>query len=322
MQDGEDTDPAANTLASAVLGFFSNGGRRLYIVNLGDDASMIGADDIALLDAIDGISIVAAPGYTDDGSVEAVLTSCEGRKDRFAVLDTADPADRLTDLQKSHADGGLRPRDAARGVAAVYTPWIEIYEPMGGRRMMVPPSGHICGVYAGTDGMRGVHKAPANVQVRGALGLSHRISGAQQDLLNPRGINCIRQFENGIKVWGARTLSEQSSEHRYVPVRRLVTMISQSIQQGTQWVVFEPNDLTLWKSLRRDIGSFLHTLWRDGALAGAKASDAFFVKCDSETTTQDDIDAGRVIAMVGIAPVKPAEFVIFRIGQSTAEAPE
>ena len=318
--DAQTEPPEANTLANAVAGFFANGGRRAYIINLGEEADAVTDADMALLDAIDWISMVAAPGFTDDVSVEALMASCEGRSDRFAMIDMAEPGDDITQLATTMAKGGLRPRDAERGIAATYTPWIEVNDPLGAGRVTVPPSGHMCGVYAATDGLRGVHKAPANVPIRGVLGLSQRISTAQQDLLNPVGVNCIRVFSSGIRVWGARTLAADSSEFRYVPVRRLVTMISESIRTGTQWVVFEPNDLTLWKSLRRDIGSFLYGLWRDGALAGAKASDAYFVKCDAETTTQADIDAGRVICTIGIAPVKPAEFVIIRIGQSAAQS--
>lgn len=307
--------PAVDVLSAAVAGFFANGGSLLYIVNLGPDSGSIREEDMALIAGIDGISLVAAPGYTDADSIGAILSDCEKRRDRFAVLDAQDTND-ITDYLKPQAEGGLRPGTTDRGVAAVYVPWIEIADPLVKRRIMVPPSGHLCGAYAMTDGTRGVHKAPANLALRGALGVSQRISQDQQKLLNPKGVNCIRSFDSGIRVWGARTLAPSTSEYRYVPVRRLVTMISQSIQQGTEWVVFEPNDLTLWKSLRRDIGSFLHRLWSDGALAGAQPRDAYFVKCDEETTTQANIDEGEVVALIGIAPVKPAEFVIIRIGQS------
>ena len=305
--------------ATAVAGFFLNGGRKAYVVDIGEAETLTG-DDLALIEAIEGISLVAAPGFTDIESHEALLADCERRKDRFAVLDTDESIEPLTDLTRSRQDGGARPRTSDRGIAALYTPWITVVDALTGERVDVPPSGHVCGLYATTDGTRGVHKAPANAPLRGALGVARRISAREQELLNPAGVNCIRVFESGIRVWGARTLADASSDFRYVPVRRLVTMISQSIERGTRWVVFEPNDLTLWKSIRRDVGNFLNGLWRDGALAGAAPEQAYFVKCDAETTTQTDIDEGRVVALIGIAPVKPAEFVIIRIGQSVGQS--
>ena len=305
-------------LAQAVDGFFGNGGSRLYIVNVGTNAEKITTEDLALIAAIDGISLIAAPGYTDAESVEAILTDCEARGDRFAVLDMAEGGT-LQDMTQVQAAGGLRPRTTDLGLAAVYTPWIEILDPITGLRVAAPPSGHLCGVYAGVDATRGVWKAPANIGLRGALGLTRQLSSAEQDILNPVGVNCIRVFADGIRVWGARTLGDAASDWRYVPVRRLTLMIAQSVEEGTRWAVFEPNDLTLWRSLRRDIGAFLQTMWRAGALMGAKPEDAFFVKCDAETITQADIDAGRVNMLIGIAPVKPTEFVIIRISQSAGQ---
>ncbi len=306
-------------LAQAVKGFFGNGGSRLYIVNVGASAEKISTDDLALIAAIDGISLIAAPGYTDAESVEAILTDCEARGDRFAVLDMAEGGT-LQDMTQVQAAGGLRPRTTDQGLAAVYTPWIEILDPITGLRVSAPPSGHLCGAYAGVDATRGVWKSPANIGLRGALGLTRQFSSTEQDILNPAGVNCIRMFADGIRVWGARTLGDAAGDWRYVPVRRLSLMIAQSIKEGTRWAVFEPNDLTLWISLSRDIGAFLQTMWRAGALMGAKPEDAFFVKCDAETVAQADIDAGRVNMLIGIAPVKPAEFVIIRISQSAGQA--
>jgi phage tail sheath protein FI len=183
----------------------------------------------------------------------------------------------------------------------------------------VPPSGHIAGIYARTDATRGVHKAPANESIRGALNVTYRFTGEEQGELNPLGVNCIRFFaREGIRVWGARTLAAEASEWRYVNVRRLFNMIEESIAQSTRWVVFEPNDMSLWKAIRRDVSAFLMNLWRDGALMGTTPDEAFFVKCDEETNPPEVIDAGRVITVIGLAPVKPAEFVIFRIGQHAA----
>ncbi len=184
---------------------------------------------------------------------------------------------------------------------------------------IAPPSGHLAGIYARTDSTRGVHKAPANEQIRGALNVNYRVSQDEQAVLNPEGVNCIRLFSReGIRVWGARTIAASDSEWRYLNVRRLFIMIKESIARSTRWVVFEPNDRFLWKSIRRDISAFLTLLWRQGALMGASPEESFFVQCDEETNTPEVIDAGRVVTMIGIAPVKPAEFVIFRIGQSAA----
>jgi hypothetical protein len=179
----------------------------------------------------------------------------------------------------------------------------------------MPPSGYMAGIYARSDGERGVHKAPATELVRGALGLRYTVTKGEQDILNPKGINCIREFPNrGIRVWGARTISSDAS-WRYINVRRLFNMVEQSIEIGTQWAVFEPNDQRLWKRITRDITAFLLRIWRQGALFGASPEDAFYVKCDSETNPPEVIDAGQLVCEIGMCPVKPAEFVIFRIGQ-------
>lgn len=184
--------------------------------------------------------------------------------------------------------------------------------------MLAPPSGHLAGVWARTDALRGVHKAPANTPIAGVLDLERRISKSDQELLNPAGINCIRYFPgDGILVWGARTLAQEASEFRYVSVRRLTNMIKESVLQGTRWAVFEPNHHPLWAALRRDVNAFLTTVWRDGALVGRTPQEAFFVKCDEETNPPDVRDAGMVVTVIGIAPVKPAEFVVFKLVQST-----
>jgi hypothetical protein len=187
---------------------------------------------------------------------------------------------------------------------------------------MVPPSGHVAGVWARTDGSRGVHKAPANEVVLGANGLGMQVTHEEQGGLNQKGINCIRAFPGrGIRIWGARTLSSDP-EWRYLNVRRLFNFICESIIEGTQWAVFEPNDQGLWTRLRISTENFLTRVWRDGALFGGTPTEAFYVKCDSETNPPDVIEAGQVVVEVGIAPVKPAEFVIFKISQFTAGAAE
>jgi phage tail sheath protein FI len=211
-----------------------------------------------------------------------------------------------------------KPRDSKYG--AYYFPWIQVYDPDKGN-IFVPPSGHIAGVYSRTDSDRGVHKAPANEIVRGALDVGYQVTFDEHALLNPRGVNCLRLFsQDGIRLYGARTLADAASEWRYTSVRRLFAMIEKSIAQGTRWVVFEPNAEPLWKSIVRDVSAFLTLLWRQGALKGATAEEAFFVKCDAETNPQEVIDAGQVVTVIGCAPVKPAEFVIFRIGQGAGGA--
>jgi hypothetical protein len=199
--------------------------------------------------------------------------------------------------------------------AAFYYPWIKVYDSITKLYKPIPPGGHVAGIYARSDIERGVHKAPANEKVRGVKELEFQITKGEQDILNPRGVNCIRFFPGrGIRVWGARTLSSNTL-WKYINVRRLFIFIEESIEEGTQWVVFEPNDQKLWARVKQTITQFLTRVWRDGALMGSTPEEAFFVKCDRTTMTQDDIDNGRLICIIGIAPVKPAEFVIFRIAQ-------
>jgi Bacteriophage tail sheath protein len=200
---------------------------------------------------------------------------------------------------------------------ALYYPWLAVTNPLGGdgANLLVPPSGHIAGIYARTDEERGVHKAPANSVVLGAVDLELNVTKGEQDTLNPVGINCIRAFPGqGIRVWGARTLASDPA-WRYVNVRRLFNYVEASIEAGTQWVVFEPNDQDLWARVRRDISAFLRRVWHSGALFGATPEQAFYVKCDEELNPPEVRDVGQLIIEVGMAPVKPAEFVIFRISQ-------
>ena len=214
---------------------------------------------------------------------------------------------------------------------AFYHPWLMVQDPETAAPIAVPPAGHVAGVYARTDLERGVHKAPANAVIEdvfagdaGGQGpLVSTLTAAEQEILNPRGVNCLRDFRDqgrGVRVWGARTASSEG-EWRYVNLRRLALFVEQSLLAGTRWVMFEPNDEPLWHRVTGTVSRFLGTLWRDGALMGASPEEAFFVKCDRTTMSQNDIDNGRLICLVGIAPVKPAEFVIFRIGQKTADSP-
>jgi phage tail sheath protein FI len=258
---------------------------------------------------VDEISIICAPDHHKVANLHQDLIShCQILKDRFAVLHSNPSSDTLSNVPNIRP-----PQDTT--YAAFYFPWIKIINPLTNQETRIPPSGHVIGIYADTDINRGVHKAPANVVVAGATGLEFSITKGEQDLLNPRGVNCLRAFPGrGIRVWGART-SSTNTLWKYINVRRLFIFIEESIEEGTQWVVFEPNDYRLWARVRQTITQFLTTIWRNGALMGRKAEEAFFVKCDRTTMTQDDIDNGRLICIIGIAPVKPAEFVIFRLTQ-------
>jgi uncharacterized protein len=246
-----------------------------------------------------------------------MLAHAENAKDRIAILDP--PPDLLP---QDVLEWRMNTAGYDSKFATLYYPWLEVMDPLTRRPIMVPPSGHMAGVWARTDNTRGVHKAPANEVVLGVNGLAFQITHEEQGGLNQRGINCIRSFPGrGIRVWGARTLSSDP-EWRYLNVRRLFNYISESIMEGTQWAVFEPNDERLWIRLRISVSSFLTRTWREGALFGATPDEAFYVKCDGETNPPDVIDAGQVVMEIGISPVKPAEFVIFRISQYTAGASE
>ncbi|MGR3794248.1 phage tail sheath family protein [Vannielia sp. SX4] len=300
------------TLATAVRGFFDNGGARLWVLRVADDTEVLDVAALAPLGALEDVNLVAAPGFFDPQSHAALVEHCTARGDRFAVLDMADSGD-VKAMRTRIADGGLLPPQVPSGLAAIYAPWVEAEDAVTGERLAVPPSGHICGIYAATDATRGVWKAPAGVAVRGVLGLTHVFTNAEQDLLNPEGVNLLRVMADGITVWGARTLGDPASDYRYVPIRRLMILIEQSLTRGLEWVVFEPNDEPLWRAVRRDVGAFLNTLWRDGALMGAAADEAYFVICDRTTMTQDDLDNGRLVCLIGVAAHRPAEFVMLRI---------
>ncbi|MFI6978912.1 phage tail sheath family protein [Embleya sp. NPDC050154] len=274
------------------------------------------------LEAIDEITMVAVPdlmsahrrGDLDAEAVKtvqlAVISHCEQMGDRVAILDPPPALNAQRVRTWRNDDAGFDSR-----YATVYYPWIKVFDPATGRNTLVPPSGHVAGVWARSDGERGVHKAPANEVVRGAVDLEIRLSKGEQDLLNPIGVNCVRAFPGrGIRIWGARTLSSDPA-WRYLNVRRLFNYLEESILLGTQWVVFEPNDDRLWSSIRRNVTAFLTEEWRRGALFGRTAEEAFYVRCDRQNNPQESIDLGRVVCEIGVAPVKPAEFVIFRLAQ-------
>jgi len=267
------------------------------------------------LDPFRDIAIVAAPGQTDPAFLKPVIDHCERHRFRFAVIDgeqnQPQPAqlDPRTDIDDSK-------------YAALYYPWLIVSDPRTGARVEVPPSGAVCGIYALTDNTRGVWKAPANETVAGALDVKYDVNTRAQEVLNPKGVNCIRRFPGrGIRVWGARTLSSDPL-WKYVNVRRLFIFLEASIYFSTQWTVFEPNDPKLWARVKQTVTLFLRSQWREGALFGEKEEEAFQVAIGRDTMTEDDILNGRLIIEIGIAPVRPAEFVIFRVYQKTQEAKE
>ncbi len=279
---------------------------------------------LAGLESIDDISIVAAPGAstgwipggTNTDTAQAinnsVITHCENMGYRVAALDTPP---------------GLLPDDAlafrnlrSSNYASIYYPWVTIPNPSDGTRLEVPPSGYMAGIWARSDANFGVIKAPANEPVRSAIDFETRLNKAQQELLNPEGVNCLRYFPGpGFLVWGARTISDDP-EWKYLSMRRYFNYLEKSIDEGTQWVVFEVNGPALWDAVRHTVEGFLLNEWKSGALLGAKPEQGFYVKCDASTMTQDDLDNGRLICIIGVAAAKPAEFVIFRISQWTATA--
>lgn len=321
-----DFQAANQYLAHAVYGFFNNGGTRCWVnrVTSVDDVD----DAIDQFESIDEIAIIAAP-LPPDTTQEALnaiqdklVSHCQNMEDRVAILDCTRDIESDNLVISTDANGIWRPAANPRGYGAFYFPWIEVADPLqpAGTRIAVPPSGHLAGIYARSDAQRGVHKAPANEVILGALGVRYRVSKILQGSLNPQGVNCIRPFDGTIKVWGARSLASDPAgdpEWQYVNVRRLFNFLRESIDQGTQWVVFEPNSPELWAKIRRNITAFLTTVWASGALFGNTAAEAFYVRCDETTNPPEVRELGQVVTEIGVAVVKPAEFVIFRISQWT-----
>lgn len=314
-------------LAHAVYGFFNNGGARCYVVRV-DQESDIDRDFLELLEPIEEISMIAAPGVTLKTAVSAIDTFCRQTTRRcFAILDGPKDQNPLQ-LNKIAAKASIDPppdynlpQDS--DFAALYYPWLRVFDPVskllqgpqGDGLWTVPPSGHVAGVYARVDQARGVHKAPANEPVLGVTGLAFAVTKAQQDGLNPHGINCIRSLNGNTRIWGARTVGSSNGEWTYVNVRRLMIYLERSIEGGLGWVVFEPNTPALWARITRNVTAFLTNVWRDGALFGATPQEAFYVKCDAELNPPSLRDLGQVVTEIGVSVVKPAEFVVFRISQ-------
>jgi len=321
------TDVGQRNLAHAVFGFFNNGGSRCFVARATGTTGIQAI--LTKFEAIDEIAIVAAPGITDDSVRSQIDTHCRQRtQDRFAIFDSPETVETssvldLTLLDPSNANNVLPDNS---DFAAFYFPWIQVFDPAtkiqnptGAGLQFVPPSGHVAGVYARVDTQRGVHKAPANEPVLGALGLKYGIGKAQQEGLNPQGVNCIRDLNGNIRVWGARTIGgNANADLKYINVRRTLLFLRESIDEGMQFAVFEPNTEALWAKIVRNVSDFLTNVWRSGALFGSTPQQAFFVKCDAELNTAAVRELGQVITEIGVAIVRPAEFVIFRISQFTA----
>jgi phage tail sheath protein FI len=324
------TDPDHRNLTHAVFGFFNNGGSRCYVARVKTKTDIAAIQAVLTqFEAIDEIAIVAAPGIHDKSVWIDIDTHCRQRtQDRFAIFDSPEVVGTAGNLDTRLLDptNTTNILPARSDFAAFYFPWIQVFDPAtkiqnptGDGLVFVPPSGHIAGIYARVDTQRGVHKAPANEPVLGALGLKYRISKGQQDGLNPQGVNCIRDLNGNIRVWGARTLGGDANQDlKYINVRRTLLFLRESIDEGMQFVVFEPNTPALWQKIVRNVSAFLTNVWRSGALFGTTPQQAFFVKCDKELNTSEERELGRVITEIGVALVRPAEFVIFRLSQFTA----
>jgi phage tail sheath protein FI len=321
-------------LTHAVYGFFNNGGTRCFVARVRTDNAAEIDRALTEFESIDAIAIVAAPGLTGTDVWNRLVTHCELMEDRFAILDSAaavESPDGDLDITLLNYDTANNLLPGRSKNAAFYFPHVHVIDPSkqlqdqdpvrniplkARGRVCVPPSGHIAGLYARVDVQRGVHKAPANEVLRGAVEVKYYIGKPKQELLNPQGVNCIRNLNGNIIVYGARTVGgDRNAEWKYVNVRRTFLYIKESIDEGTQWAVFEPNDEKLWGKLKLNVGAFLTNVWRSGALFGSTADQAFFVKCDAENNPVEVRELGQVVIEVGVAIVRPAEFVIFRITQ-------
>jgi uncharacterized protein len=318
---------ANRTLALAVFGFFANGGTTCYVVPIAAGGMGNLQAPLDTLKPIDEIAIVAAPGAQGTAAKVQIMDHCFELQDRTAVLDgELAPA---SDSSPDNIYGGAMPGGGPTtpdkfSYGAIYFPWLKVFNPLftaGGAEPELinqPPSGHVAGIWARVDATRGVHKAPANEGVIGIVDLERPIDKNKQISLNPPGINVIRPFGGSLMVYGARTLGgSRNGEYTYLNVRRFMNFLKESIDEGTQFVVFEPNTTALWQRIIRSVSDFLYNQWRDGALFGATPKEAFFVKCDAETNPASTRELGQVITEIGVAVTKPAEFVIFRIQQNT-----
>jgi phage tail sheath protein FI len=320
-------------LKYAVIQFFVNGGESCYVMSAGgaedltakkNEAGMVSAflgknegpgKRTGLAAFLDNnvISLICAPGITNTAIQSALIAHCESLKSRFAILDLPRDKKNVDDLQAIK-------KNINSDYAAIYHPWLQIFDPLEKAPVMIPPSGSVAGVYANRDCTYGVHKAPANEVVKGVTGLEYVYNAAEQDQLNPMGINLIRTFPGqGIRVWGARTCSSNAL-WKYVNVRRLFIYLDEAIKVNTNWVAFEQNNESLWQKVKGTIDVFLKDVWRCGALMGSSPEEAYYVNIGRSTMTQSDIDNGRLVFEIGAAPVKPGDFVTFRLTQKTLAA--
>lgn len=315
-----DDATAYQYLQHAVYGFFNNGGTRCWVIrvagltDLGTEAGV--KKQLDRFATIDEIALVVVPGATTKVQQDAILAHCFKLQDRFAILDGVRLDESTVPTAAAIALSGRSDEPGSYG--AIYYPWLKVSNPTTTATALIPipPAGHLAGIYARSDGARGVFKAPANEVVIGAADLDRPVSKAIQDELNPAGVNVIRAFNGTIKVWGARTLADTPA-FRYVSTRRFFNFLRESIDEGTQFAVFEPNTPNLWQGITQTISGFLLNQWRDGALFGVTPEQAFFVKCDKDTNPAEVRELGQVVTEIGVAIVKPAEFVIFRIQQTT-----
>jgi phage tail sheath protein FI len=280
---------------------------------LGTDGGPNKKTGLVAFEDIDEVAILAAPGLTSQAVQNGLIEQSERLQDRFAILDPAPVSGGPGSLQDIQDQAGLYDTE----YAAIYYPRILVPDQFTGDPVAIAPSGHLAGIYARVDDSRGVHKAPANEVLRDVLDLELLVNKGEQEILNPRGINVLRNFRadrRGLRVYGGRTLSSYD-KWRYINVRRLFNFVEESLDEGLQWVVFEPNDENLWARVIQSVSIFLTRVWRDGALMGATPAEAFFVHCDASTMSDDDILNGRLVLEIGLAPTRPAEFVVIRIGQ-------
>jgi phage tail sheath protein FI len=335
-EPGQALYPGHRALTHAVYGFFNNGGTRCFVVRINQPSDLGRA--LETIESIDVVAIVAAPGLYGPEVWGKLVEHCEKCQDRFAILDCPPEVEAGGELDITLLNyGNGTPSEylpQPNKNAAYYFPYIEVVDPAKQLqdqdparrvdpkyrgRVYVPPSGHIAGIYARTDEERGVHKAPANSAILGALNVKYYIGKPKQELLNPQGVNCIRNMNGNVTVWGARTVGgDKNGEWKYVNVRRLFLFLRESIDEGTQWVVFEPNDPALWGKIQRNLTAFLTNVWRSGALFGLTPEEAFYVKCDVELNPPEVRDSGQVVTEIGVSIVRPAEFVIFRVTQDTS----
>ncbi len=311
-------------LGCAVRQFFLNGGTEAFVVRIAKGASVAQVlRAIRTLDGVDLFNILVIPGLTTPRMLAGAVDYCRKRR-AFLIVDSPIRAKTPAQMQQVIGSRALPQSNSA----AVYYPWTEISDPLdNGQPRITPPSGTIAGLFARTDSARGVWKAPAGTEASlvGVLGLEYKLTDADIALLNPRGVNCLRSFPVfGPVAWGARTLESDdslASDWKYVPVRRLALFLEESLDRGTRWAIFEPNDESLWAQMRLSVAAFMHGLFRQGAFLGNTPRDAYFVKCDQETTTAADVANGVVNIVVGFAPLKPAEFVVIKIQQRAGKAP-